>query len=102
MLVSYSRETALAHSFFFKHKPFKTVFKRYSECQLENSKNGKSESKRCSLCLCEKFEIANYPENNLLNKRTEIISKCRHTDGNSNFYSTILTEKHDVNIEETV
>jgi len=36
------------------------------------------ESKRCSLCLCEKFEIANYPKNNLLNKRSEIIAKCRH------------------------
>ena len=36
------------------------------------------ESKRCALCLSEKFEIANYPGNNLLNKRTEIIAKCRH------------------------
>ena len=26
------------------------------------------------ICLCKKFEIANYPENNLLNKQTEIIA----------------------------
>ena len=31
------------------------------------------ESKRCLLCLAEKFEIANYPGDNLLNKRSEII-----------------------------
>ena len=36
------------------------------------------ESGRCLLCLNEKFEIANYPYNNLLNKRTEVIAKCRH------------------------
>ena len=36
------------------------------------------ETKHCALCLNEKYEIANYPEENLLNKRTEIISKCRH------------------------
>ena len=28
--------------------------------------------------LTEKFEIANYPDDNILNKRTEIIAKCRH------------------------
>ena len=36
------------------------------------------EAKRCALCLCEKFEIANYPGQNLLSKRTEIIAKCCH------------------------
>ena len=36
------------------------------------------ESRHCSLCLTEKYEIANYPEKNLLNKRSEIIAKCRH------------------------
>ena len=37
------------------------------------------ESKKCQLCLAEKFEIANYSEpDKLLNKRSEIISKCRH------------------------
>ena len=31
-------------------------------------------SKRCLLCLNEKYEIATYKGNNLLNKRTEIIN----------------------------
>ena len=35
-------------------------------------------SKRCYLCLNEKMEIATYRGNNLLNKKTELISKCRH------------------------
>ena len=45
---------------------------------VKKSKAYTPESKRCSLCLTEKFEIANYPDRNLLNKRTEIIAKCRH------------------------
>ena len=36
------------------------------------------ETKRCLLCLREKFEIANYPGKDLVNKRSEIIAKCRH------------------------
>ena len=35
-------------------------------------------SKRCYLCLNEKLKIATYRGNNLLNKKTELISKCRH------------------------
>ena len=35
-------------------------------------------SKRCSLCLNEKLAILENEGNNLLNKRSEIISKCRH------------------------
>ena len=36
------------------------------------------ESDKCPLCMYKKYMIANYPGKNLLNKRTEIISKCRH------------------------
>ena len=36
------------------------------------------ESGKCQLCLHKKFEIANYPNQNILNKRSEIVSKCRH------------------------
>ena len=36
------------------------------------------QTKRCLLCLNEKLEIAAYIEQNLLNKKTEIVSKCRH------------------------
>ena len=36
-------------------------------------------SKRCTLCLDEKYEILNYPDQEeLLNKRSEIVSKCQH------------------------
>ena len=33
-------------------------------------------TRRCDLCLTEKYTIAQANQNNLLNKRTEIISKC--------------------------
>ena len=35
-------------------------------------------SKGLYLCLNEKLEIATYRGSNLLNKKTELISKCRH------------------------
>ena len=35
-------------------------------------------TKRCSLCLNKKLEIERYKGRNLLNKRSEIINKCRH------------------------
>ena len=36
-------------------------------------------SKKCELCLREKLAIITYPElDNLLNKKSELISKCRH------------------------
>ena len=37
-------------------------------------------SLRCNLCLNEKLEIALFKGNNILNKRTELISKCRHVN----------------------
>ena len=36
-------------------------------------------TKRCMLCLNEKLAVALRKEDNILNKRTEIISKCRHS-----------------------
>ena len=35
-------------------------------------------TRRCDLCLTEKFIIARAEQKNLLNRRTELISKCRH------------------------
>ena len=35
-------------------------------------------SKRCSLCLNEKLKIVLHRDNNMLNRRTEILNKCRH------------------------
>ena len=35
--------------------------------------------KRCMLCLHETYKILNYPDQEkLLNKRSELVSKCRH------------------------
>ena len=35
-------------------------------------------SKRCDLCLTEKLLIAKIDPRTLLNKKSEIVSKCRH------------------------
>ena len=35
-------------------------------------------SQKCDLCLAEKVAIARFKEVGLLNKRTELLSKCRH------------------------
>ena len=38
-------------------------------------------SKKCLLCLHEKLEILNFPQQeHLFNKRSELISKCRHVN----------------------
>jgi len=37
-----------------------------------------SETKKCDLCLTEKLSILNADKRRLLNKRPELISKCRH------------------------
>ena len=38
-------------------------------------------SKRCLLCLHKKLEIINYPRpDQLLNKRSKLISRCRHAN----------------------
>ena len=34
--------------------------------------------KKCNLCLNEKLAIIDDPDKNLLNKRSEVISQCRH------------------------
>ena len=44
-----------------------------------------NKSKRCNLCIAEKFCILNSKGNNLLNKRDELVSKCRHEN---KFYIT--------------
>ena len=53
-------------------------------------------SKRCNLCLNEKLEIAQHEDGKLLNKKTEVISKCRHQNkyrlgnlGKDNTYENI-------------
>ena len=41
-------------------------------------KSYNSTSRRCNLCLTVKLEILDDPDKILLNKRSEIISQCRH------------------------
>jgi len=45
---------------------------------LRSSRSYNPNSKKCRLCSSEKYEIATFKENNILNKRSEVISKCRH------------------------
>ena len=35
---------------------------------------------KCNLCTSEKLAIISYPQDNILNKRSELISKCRHVN----------------------
>ena len=37
----------------------------------------RNSSKRCDLCLAEKLYVLKHSNNNLLNKRSELVSKCR-------------------------
>jgi len=46
---------------------------------IKHAKSYTSNARNCSLCLQEKFEILFYPsKEELLNKRSELITKCRH------------------------
>ena len=45
---------------------------------LRKQKTYNPDTKRYSLCLNKKMEIARYKGHNLLNKRSEIINKYRH------------------------
>ena len=44
---------------------------------LRKNRTYNPNTKRCSFCLNEKLEIARYKRHKLLNKRSEIINKCR-------------------------
>ena len=43
------------------------------KCHAYNHKK-----RQCILCVNEKYEIACYKGDNLLNKRTEVLGTCRH------------------------
>ena len=46
-------------------------------------------SKKCLFCLREKLAIITYPsKNTLLNKKSEILSKCRHEKKNTFFHTS--------------
>ena len=44
---------------------------------IDHAKPYQNTSKRCKLCLTEKYHILTLPVN-LINKRSELISKCHH------------------------
>ena len=50
----------------------------YYRLNIKRCKAYKSSSKRCNLCLHEKFLIICHPELGTLNSRNELISACRH------------------------
>ena len=47
-------------------------------CILQRSKAYNPQAGRCCLCLTEKLAIAEHEGRDILNKRTEIVAKCRH------------------------
>jgi len=51
----------------------KVTWKVKRKCKSYNTT-----SKKCNLCASEKYEIATYKGSDILNKRSEVISKCRH------------------------
>ena len=51
------------------------------QCIAESVTADLNISKRCMLCLCKKYEILSYPDQEeLLNKRLDLISKCWYVD----------------------
>jgi len=47
---------------------------------IRNARTYKKSSKICQLCLTEKYLILTDNTTALLNKRSEIVSKCRHKE----------------------
>ena len=45
---------------------------------IKKSQTYSNKTKRCNLCMSEKFIIICHPELSSLNKRNELISTCRH------------------------
>ena len=58
-----------------KSKDFTVTWKIEAESKTYNPT-----SKLCKLCNLEKTLILTYPDENLLNKRSEIMNKCRHRE----------------------
>ena len=54
---------------------------------MKKCKSYSNKTKRCNLCLHEKFLIIYYPKLSSLNSRNELLSKCRHRGTNIYIYS---------------
>ena len=73
-VIRYKHDTTLSTEFWkIKNKNPKVTWKIKSKHSPYNP-----ESNRCNLCLNEKLAILEDEDEFLLNKRSEIISKCRH------------------------
>ena len=48
-------------------------------CKVKQARSYSNVSKRCNLCLWEKYFIICRPEVSTLNNRSELISTCRHS-----------------------
>ena len=72
----YENSTALS-KYVWKHKPENEPTLNWSI--IRSAPAYSNISKRCLLCLSEKLEIITHPnQEDLLNTRSELISKCRH------------------------
>ena len=74
--VKYSKETELSKEIWKLKEQNSTYSVKWRIRRLAHAYN--PNTMRCMLCLNEKTDILNYDGSNLLNKRSEIISTCRH------------------------
>ena len=76
----YKNSTSLSNHIWELKEKFKTT-PTLKWSIVKSVKSYYANARSCALCLQEKFEILNYPDKEkLLNKRSELISKCRHTN----------------------
>ena len=74
--IKYQTDTELSSEYWNISSPNKTS--NISWEILRTHQSYKQNSKQCLLCLNEKLAIALHKDDNMLNKRSEIISKCGH------------------------
>ena len=55
------------------------IFDNIKWRKVKQARSYSNVSKRCNLCLWEKYFIICKPEMSTLNKRSELISTCRHS-----------------------
>ena len=69
-----------------KNKQFEIAWSAVMKCRPYQST-----SRRCDLCLSEKLSIVQGDSSKMINKRSEIANKCRHSNKHS--YGRILTKR---------
>ena len=93
----YNAEINDKEYYFFRNSEFHaacaTIFSQMNY-NFPTVKSYNVNTKRCLLCLNEELQSAIYRGNNMLNKPTEIISKCRHR----NKYALASYDSMDFNI----